>query len=62
MRRHAAYALIGQALAALGHTLQPLGARLANHDRECLREAMGTEAFGAEYAVGRTLDLARAAH
>ena len=50
-----------QALADLGHTLQPLEARLAGHDRERLRDAMGTEAFDAEYAVGRTLDLARVA-
>jgi predicted ATPase/DNA-binding CsgD family transcriptional regulator len=51
-----------QALAALGHTLQPLEARLADHDRERLRDAMGAEAFDAEYAVGRALDLAHAAH
>jgi DNA-binding CsgD family transcriptional regulator len=51
-----------QALADLGHTLQPLEARLAGLDRQRLRAAMGTAAFEAEYAVGRTLDLARAAH
>jgi ATP/maltotriose-dependent transcriptional regulator MalT len=49
-----------QALAELGHALQPLEGRLAESDRERLRGAMGTEAFDAEYAVGRTLDLARA--
>jgi non-specific serine/threonine protein kinase len=51
-----------QALADLGHALEPLEARLADLDRERLRDAMGTEAFDAEYAAGRTLDLARAAH
>ena len=48
-----------QALAALGHTLQPLEARLAGLDRERLRAAMGDRAFEAEYAAGRTLDLAQ---
>jgi predicted ATPase/DNA-binding CsgD family transcriptional regulator len=47
-----------QALADLGHTLQPLEARLANLDRQRLRAAMGAEAFETEYAVGRTLHLA----
>jgi DNA-binding CsgD family transcriptional regulator len=51
-----------QALADLGHALQPLEARLADLGRQQLRAAMGTEAFEAEYAAGRTLDLARAAH
>jgi DNA-binding CsgD family transcriptional regulator len=46
-------------LAALGHTLQPLEARLAGLDRERLRAAMGDGAFEAEYAAGRTLDLAQ---
>ncbi len=48
-----------QALAALGHTLQPLEGRLAGQDRERLRAAMGAEAFEAEYAAGRALDLAQ---
>jgi DNA-binding CsgD family transcriptional regulator len=47
-----------QALANLGHVLQPLEERLADLDRQQLRTAMGTEAFDAEYAAGRTLDLA----
>jgi predicted ATPase/DNA-binding CsgD family transcriptional regulator len=51
-----------QALADLGHALEPLEARLADLDRQRLRAAMGAEAFDAEYAAGRTLDLARAAH
>ena len=46
-----------QALADLGHALEPLEARLADLDRQRLRAAMGTEAFDAEYAAGRTLDL-----
>ena len=45
-----------------GETLQPLEARLADLDRQRLRAAMGAEAFEAEYAAGRTLDLARVAH
>jgi DNA-binding NarL/FixJ family response regulator len=53
------HGLADQALTALGHTLQPLEARLANLDRQRLRAAMGTEAFEAEYAAGRTLDLAQ---
>jgi predicted ATPase/DNA-binding CsgD family transcriptional regulator len=48
-----------QALAALGHTLQPLEARLADLNRQRLRAAMGAEAFETEYAVGRTQDLAQ---
>ncbi len=51
-----------QALADLGHALEPLEGRLADLDCQRLRAAMGTEAFDAEYAAGRTLDLARAAH
>jgi predicted ATPase/DNA-binding CsgD family transcriptional regulator len=51
-----------QALADLGHALEPLERRLADLDRERLRAAMGAEAFEAEYAAGRTLDLASAAH
>jgi predicted ATPase/DNA-binding CsgD family transcriptional regulator len=51
-----------QALADLGHAFQPLEARLADLDRQRLREAMGTQAFEAEYAAGRALDLASAAH
>jgi predicted ATPase/DNA-binding CsgD family transcriptional regulator len=49
------------ALANLGHALEPLERRLADLDRQRLRAAMGAEAFEAEYAEGRTLDLARAA-
>ncbi len=48
-----------QALAELGHALQPLEGRLAGQDREQLRAAMGAEAFEAEYAAGRALDLAQ---
>jgi DNA-binding CsgD family transcriptional regulator len=48
-----------QALADLGHALQPLEARLADLDRQRLRAAMGDEAFDAEYAAGRTLDPAQ---
>ena len=48
-----------QALADLGHALQPLEGRLADLDRQRLRAAMGAEAFEAEYAAGRTLDLAQ---
>jgi len=48
-----------QALAELGHALQPLEARLADLDRQRLRTAMGDGAFDAEYATGRSLDVAR---
>ena len=48
-----------QALADLGHALEPLEARLADRDRQRLRAAMGAGAFEAEYAAGRTLDVAR---
>ena len=51
-----------QALADLGHALEPLEGRLADLDRQRLRAAMGAEAFDAEYAAGRTIDLARVAH
>ena len=51
-----------QALADLGHALEPLEARLAGLDRQRLRAALGDAAFDAEYAAGRTLDLAHAAH
>ena len=50
-----------QAMADLGHALEPLEARLAGLDRQRLRAAMGDDAFDAEYDAGRTLDLARAA-
>jgi predicted ATPase/DNA-binding CsgD family transcriptional regulator len=50
-----------QALADLGETIEPLERELADLDRERLRAAMGAEAFEAEYAAGRTLDLASAA-
>jgi len=48
-----------QALADLGRILEPLEARLADLDRQRLRAAMGAEAFEAEYAAGRSLDLAQ---
>jgi ATP/maltotriose-dependent transcriptional regulator MalT len=48
-----------QALADLGHALEPLEARLAGRDRERLRAAMGPGAFDAEYAAGRILDPAQ---
>ena len=51
-----------QALADLGRVLEPLEERLAYLDRQRLRAAMGTEAFDAEYAAGRTLDPAQVAH
>jgi ATP/maltotriose-dependent transcriptional regulator MalT len=50
-----------QALADLGHALEPIEAGLADLDRERLRAAMGAEAFEAEYAAGRRLDPACAA-
>jgi predicted ATPase/class 3 adenylate cyclase/DNA-binding CsgD family transcriptional regulator len=53
---------VDQALADLGHAVEPLEARLADLDRQRLHTAMGAEAFEAEYAAGRTLDLTRAAH
>jgi predicted ATPase/DNA-binding CsgD family transcriptional regulator len=51
-----------QLLADLGETIDPLEARLAGLDHQRLRAAMGSEAFETEYAAGRTLDLADAAH
>jgi predicted ATPase/DNA-binding CsgD family transcriptional regulator len=48
-----------QVLADLSHALEPVERRLADLDRERLRAAMGAEAFDAEYAVGRRLDLAQ---
>jgi ATP/maltotriose-dependent transcriptional regulator MalT len=48
-----------QALADLGRVLEPLEARLADLDRQRLRATMGDEAFEAEYAAGRALDLAQ---
>ena len=56
------YGAADQALADLGHVLQPLEERLADLDRQRLRAAMGDQAFDAEYAAGRILDPARAAH
>ena len=47
-----------QAMANLGHALEPVERRLADADRGRLRAAMGDEAFEAEYAAGRALDLA----
>ena len=46
-----------QALADLGHTLQPLEARLVGLDRQRLRDAMGAEAFEAGYSAGRAAGL-----
>jgi ATP/maltotriose-dependent transcriptional regulator MalT len=48
-----------QALADLGHSLEPVEARLADLDRQRLRTAMGDGAFDAEYTVGRALDPAQ---
>jgi len=48
-----------RALAELGHALEPLETRLADLDRQRLRAVMGAEAFEAEYAAGRALDLAQ---
>jgi DNA-binding NarL/FixJ family response regulator len=42
--------------------MEPLEGRLADLDRQRLRAAIGAEAFEAEYAVGRTLDLPGVAH
>jgi hypothetical protein len=50
-----------QALADLGETIEPLEGRLAEAGRQRLRDAMGAEAFEAEYAAGRSLDLATVA-
>jgi len=44
-----------QALTALGEPREPLEERLADLDRQRLRAALGTEAFEAEYAIGRAL-------
>jgi predicted ATPase/DNA-binding CsgD family transcriptional regulator len=52
---------VAQALADLGHVLRPLEERLADQNCQRLRAAIGDVAFEAEYAVGRTLDPARAA-
>jgi predicted ATPase/DNA-binding CsgD family transcriptional regulator len=51
-----------QALADLGHTIEPLEGRLADLDRQRLRAAMGDGAFETQYAAGRALDSARAPH
>jgi DNA-binding CsgD family transcriptional regulator len=48
-----------QALADMGHALEPLEAQLADQDRQRLRAAIGDRAFDAEYAAGRTLDPAQ---
>jgi predicted ATPase/DNA-binding CsgD family transcriptional regulator len=50
-----------QALADLDEVIEPLEGQLAELDRQRLRDAMGAEAFEAEYAAGRALDLARLA-
>ncbi len=44
-----------QALAILGETIEPTEGQLRDLDCQRLRAAMGTEAFEAEYAAGRTL-------
>jgi predicted ATPase/class 3 adenylate cyclase len=44
-----------EALAALEETIEPLEGELRDRDCERLREAMGAEAFEAEYAAGRAL-------
>ena len=44
-----------QVLMALGEPREPLEERLADLDRQRLRAALGTEAFEAEYAVGRAM-------
>jgi predicted ATPase/class 3 adenylate cyclase/DNA-binding CsgD family transcriptional regulator len=49
-----------QALADLGDSVEPLEGRLADLDRQRLRAAMGADTFEAEYAAGRSLDLAQA--
>jgi DNA-binding CsgD family transcriptional regulator len=51
-----------QALADLGHLLEPLETRLAGLDRQRPGAAMFAGAFDAEHAEGRTLDPVRAAH
>jgi ATP/maltotriose-dependent transcriptional regulator MalT len=56
------HGVAAQALADRGETLAPQEGRRAGLVRPRLRAAMGDEAFEAEYAAGRTLDLARAAH
>jgi predicted ATPase/DNA-binding CsgD family transcriptional regulator len=48
-----------QALADLGHALEPLEGRLADVDRQRLRDALGAEAFEAEYAAGRASGMAQ---
>jgi len=50
-----------QALADLGHVLEPLEGRLADLDRQRLRAVMGTGSFETEYTEGRALGLAHAA-
>jgi DNA-binding CsgD family transcriptional regulator len=50
-----------QALADLGHAVEPLEERLAGLDRQRLRAAMGADAFDAEYAAGRARDPAQMA-
>jgi non-specific serine/threonine protein kinase len=48
-----------EALADLGETIAPLEGRVADRDRQRLRAVLGDEAFEAEYATGRTLDVAQ---
>jgi hypothetical protein len=47
-----------QALADLGHAMEPLEGRLVSLDRQRLRAAMGTDAFDTEYAAGRIVNQA----
>ncbi len=48
-----------QAFDDLGEAVEPLEGRLAELDCQRLRAAMGDDAFEAEHAVGRRLDLAQ---
>jgi predicted ATPase/DNA-binding CsgD family transcriptional regulator len=51
-----------QAFTELGYAMEPLERRLADHDQQQLRAALGADAYQAHYAAGRALDPARAAH
>jgi non-specific serine/threonine protein kinase len=48
-----------QAIADQGHAFEPFEGELADRHRQRLRVAIGAEAFDAEYAAGRSLDLAQ---
>jgi predicted ATPase/DNA-binding CsgD family transcriptional regulator len=47
-----------QAMADLGHVVEPLEGQLAGRDHQRLRAVMGADAFDAEYAAGRALNRA----